>query len=144
MAQQNALTDVRILFINGFQIPGLLTLSETGVEEDPIEVPEGGFIRLIGSGMEKIPTLECSWLVKRESTILQFFKEWRDTGKNARDVVLYFTDKSGKLENAYRRDLYSDSELGNYKDPAFDQGARDKTLLNVTLFPYEFETTLLQ
>lgn len=138
--QLNAMSDVRIILIGGFQLPGHLTISESGVTEDAIEVPENGKLRLIGSGMEKIEKLEASWLVRRDSIVYLYFKTWRDTGKDARDLVMYYTDKSGKLENAYRRDVWASCELLDFKNPDFDQAARKHAQLNVSLAPYDYQT----
>lgn len=143
MAQRNAQTDVRILLIAGIQLPGLLNISEVGVEEDEIEVPELGKIRKIGAGIEKIMSLELTFLVKRDSKTLKYFLDWRTAGKEARDVTMYYTDRSGLIDNAYRRDTWTDCELLDVKNPAFDQGSRDKAKLSVKLAPYDYDTRAL-
>jgi len=137
--QRQGISDVRILMIQGIILPGLLTISESGLDEDPIEVPENGKLRLIGSGMEKITALEVEYLVKRESPILKYFIDWRNQGKFARDVSMLYTDKSGDITTAYRRDAFTDCELGMFKNPAFDQAGRVKASLKISLFPYDYQ-----
>lgn len=141
--QLNAMSDVRIILIGGFQLPGLLTVSESGVTEDAIEVPENGKIRLIGSGIEKIEKLEVTYLFRRDLVTYLYMKGWRDSGKDARDLVMYYTDKSGKLENAYRRDVWASCELLDFKAPDFDQGARKHAQGNFSLAPYDYQTNSL-
>lgn len=136
--QRQGISDVRILLINGYQLGGLLTVSESGVDEDPIEVPENGKIRLIGSGMEKIKALEVEYLVKRTSAVLKYFLDWRTQGKFARDVVMLYTDKSGDITSAYRRDSYPDCEMLGFVNPAFDQAGRQYAKLKTTLAPWDW------
>ncbi|ATN94960.1 hypothetical protein [Leptospira phage LE3] len=136
--QRNAITDTRILLINNAPIPGLLNLSEIGYDMDEIEVPDTGKIRLITSGNEKILSVEVTYLIKRNSPVLQYHLDWRRVG-DARDISIIYTDKSGDIANAYRRDILADCELGTFKFPAFDQGARDKAKFTVKYAPYDLE-----
>ncbi len=133
------MTDTRILIIDGFQLPGLLTLNELPLEQDVIEVPENGFIRLIYSGIKKIPEIEIAVLVKRDSVTLRYVYDWEDQGGDAKDLIMISTDKSGKMENQYLRETYIDCELGTLVKPAFDQGAREKAMLTFKLAPYDYE-----
>lgn len=144
MAQNNALTEVKICFINGLQIEGLLNVNESGNDEDPIEVPEPGVTSQIGSGQEKIGTLELDFLVKRNSPTHAYFKKWHDSGKDARDVTIYTTDKSGKIENSYFTQFWPDSEmLGTPKYQDFDQGARKFSKIKVRLAPYRYSDRIV-
>lgn len=137
--QRQGISDVRILLIGGIQLSGLLTVSESGYNEDPIEVPENGKIRLIGSGMEKVKALELEYLVKRTSPVLKYFLDWRSQGKFARDVVMLYTDKSGDITTAYRRDSFPDCEMLDFIAPAFDQAGRTFAKMKTILAPWDFD-----
>lgn len=141
--QRNGISDTRIILIDGIQIGGLLTISETGFDEDPVEVPENGYIRLIGSGVKKLKQIELAYLVKRESPTLKYFLDWKKAGGYARELTQYFTDKSGDVTNAYRRDSHGSCELGSFVSPAFDEATRQKAMFTITLFPYTYEPKLL-
>lgn len=135
MAQQNGITDVRLLYIDGKQLPGLIKTNEQGFDRDSIEVPEYGYTGLISTGQKKTLPLEIEYIVKRNSLITKYFSDWDKNGGDARDVSMLHTDKSGDPLNAYMRSLYSDCELGGIKYPDFDQGARKLSTLKVTLYP---------
>ena len=141
--QRQAISDRRIVLINGEQIGGLLTVSETGIENPPIEVPENGYTRLIQSSNKKIKQLDLSYLVKRDSPTLKYFFDWFKSGSFARDVVMYFTDASGEILNAKHRSVFGDCELGNLIEPAFDEGSVQKAILTVSLYPYSYEKVFL-
>jgi hypothetical protein len=135
MAQQNGVTDVRLLYIGGRQLPGLIMVNEQGWDMDSIEVPEYGYTALIASGQKKTLPLELTYLVKRDSVITKYFTDWDKAGGDGRDVSMLHTDKSGDPLNAYMRTLYSYCELGPFKLPDFDQASRKVSTLKVTLFP---------
>lgn len=141
--QRQAISDRRIVLIDGVQIGGLLTVSETGIDEAPIEIPELGYIRLIASSNKKIMQLDLSYLVKRDSLTLQYFADWEKQGKFARDVVMYHTDKSGNILNSNMRQIFSDCELGSVKFPAFDEGSIAKATITVSLFPYSYDKEII-
>lgn len=139
--QRQALTVIKLVYINGELIPGLLKWGETGYEEDGIEVPEQGFTGMIGSGQEKVAQQEVEWLIKRETNTLAYHLDWRDNGKEARDVVLLSTDKSGDPANAFMRELLEGCELGMFKTPDFDQATKKAASFKVTYFPRRYSMT---
>jgi hypothetical protein len=141
--QRQALADRRILIINGDQIGGLLTVSETGIDNPPIEVPELGYTRLIQSSNKKIKQIDVGYLVKRESPTLKYFIDWYKSGGHARDAVMYYTDSSGDITNALHRSIFGDCELGNFIEPAFDEGAIAKAMLSLSLYPYSFDKEMV-
>jgi len=141
--QRQGITVVKLVYINGELITGLLKWPETGYTEEGIEVPEQGFSGMIGSGQEKVEALEVEWLIKRESNTLQYHLDWRANGKEARDIVLLNTDKSGDPANAFMRELYEGCELGDFKTPDFDQAARKTATLKVKYFPRRYTPTRL-
>ncbi|TGL39631.1 hypothetical protein EHQ53_14005 [Leptospira langatensis] len=137
MPQQNGVSDVRLVFINGYQLPGLANVNEQGYDMDSIEVPEQGYTALIASGQKKTLPLEVTYIVKRDSKTLKYFKDWDKSGGDARDIQMLHTDKSGNPLNAYARSIYSQCELGPIKWPDFDQASRKFANLKITLFPYK-------
>jgi hypothetical protein len=141
--QRQAISDRRIILINGEQVGGLLTISETGIDNAPIEIPELGYTRLIQSSNKKIKQVDLAYLVKRESPTLKYFWDWFKSGGNARDVVMYFTDSSGEVTNAKHRTILGECELGNFIEPAFDEGAIAKAMLTVSLYPYTYDKEII-
>ena len=141
--QRQAISDRRLLLIGGKQVGGLLTVSETGYENAPIEVPELGYIRLISSSNKKIKQLDLTYLIKRDSATYKYFMDWEKEGGFARDVTMYFTDKSGDITNSNQYTIFTDCELGNFVDPAFDEGAITKKILTISLYPYMVDRVLI-
>ncbi len=141
--QRNALTDTRIILINGVALSGLVSVSETGYDEDAVDVPESGYVRLIGSGVKKLKPVTLSYLVKRDTIVLKYFIDWANAGGFARDVTMYYTDKSGDILNAYRRDLFGGCELGTMPNQGFEEASRQKGMFSVTLYPYSYERKFL-
>jgi hypothetical protein len=135
--QRNAISSVSIIEIAGKVLPGLLTHNETGYENPAIEVAENGYIRTIGSDNKKIKGLELSYLIKRNSQMVSYIRQWENEKKD-RDVVLYRTDKTGNILNAYMREIFGMCELLDVLYPAFDEGARDKAVLNFKLAVFEY------
>lgn len=141
--QRNGLTDTRIILINGIVLPGLLSVSETGYDEDAVDIPESGYIRLVGSGMKKLKPVTLTYLSKRDTVALKYFIDWANSGADARDLSMYYTDKSGDVTNAYRRDFFGGCELGSMPNQGFEEASRQKGQFSATVFPYSYERKLL-
>jgi hypothetical protein len=139
--QRQALTVVKLIYIDGQLLPGLLKWNEIGYEEDGIEVAEQGFTGMIGSGQEKTGAQEVEWLIKRDTPTLQYHLDWRNSGKEARDIVLLSTDKTGLPENAFMRELLEGCELGMFKTPDFDQATKKAASFKVSYFPRRYSMT---
>lgn len=138
--QRSKMTDVVLLFINGVQLTDVVKTPETGYTEDGIEVHLPGLTAQIGSGQKKLEAKDFEFLVLRQSPTLQFFVDWDQfSDREGRDVVLLHTDKTGKAENWWLREIYTESELGDFKIPDFDQGARKDARLKIKLFPGGYE-----
>lgn len=135
MAQLNGLTDVRILLINNVELPGFLKINEQGHDEDTLEVPENGTTGLIYTGQRKAIQMELEFLWKRDGIVEKYLKDWQNSGSEARDIVEYHTDKTGKIENAFARIVYPDCELGPIKWPDFDQGSRKTATIKFSCAP---------
>src|SRR5690242_19691857 len=132
--QQRGLTSVKRVFIAGTEVEGLVNVSETGYDEDGLDVEEYGNTGKIGSGQEKVKDFDLTYNIFNGSQTQQYFFNWRDTGKNARDVVIYYCDKSGDIQNAYRRELFQWCEMGAITDQEFSQGERKVAQIKVHLF----------
>lgn len=134
--QRTKMTDVVLLYINGFQLTDVSKTPETGYTEDGIEVPTPGVTAMIGSGQKKLEAKEFEFLVMRTSPTLKYFIDWDQIGeREARDVVLLHVDKTGNPANWWLREIFTDCEPGDFKIPDFDQGARKDARLKIKLFP---------
>lgn len=134
--QRNKMTDVVLLYIGGTAMQGVLKTPETGYTEDGIEVPTSGVTAMIGTGQKKLEAKEYEFLVQRQSPTLKYFIDWRDNNDGeSRDVVHLHTDKTGKPENWWLREIFTDCEPGDFKVPDFDQASRKTATLKIKLFP---------
>lgn len=136
--QTGILTDRRLIEIGGVPIEGLLKMSEGGTEIDSIEVAELKKLRMISTGLEKILEVTLTFKVIRNSATLAFFLEWRLAEDN-RDVVVFFTDKTERPENAWMRILLTDCELGGFKLPEYDAASADVAQFEVPIKPSDFD-----
>jgi len=136
--QRQGITVVKILLINGQQIPGLLKFPEAGPEEDAIEVPEQGFTGVIGSGQRKLKVLDVEYLIKRDSITLGYHLDWDASSGEERDVVLLHTDKTGDPANAFMREIFESCGLGPIRTPDFDQASRKFAQFKVSYFPRKY------
>lgn len=144
MSQNAAFSEKKLVFINGALIEGCHKVNETGTDEDAIEVPEPGRSAQIGSGQEKIAILELDYIVKRSSPTYKYFKTWHDGGKEARDLVIYTTDKSGKIDNTVFKQFFPDCEmLGTPKYQDFDQASGKFSSIKIRLAPYRYSDSII-
>lgn len=134
MQNQN-ITDRRILVADGYRFSDITDWPEGGYDEDPVEVMENGQTVLIGSNQEKAKARQYTMLTKRNSKDFLFLMKWRDSGKFAKDVVEYYTDKSGDILNSHRSDSYPACELGSIIVPATTTAATDPAKVSFTLLP---------
>lgn len=128
-------TDRRILIVDGYRFSDITDWPEMGYDEDPVEVQEVGRTVLIGSNQEKSKAMKFTMLTKRNSRDFLFLTNWREAGKDAKDVQIVMTDKSGDILNAHRKESYPACELGPIVVPATTTAATDPAKVEFTLFP---------
>jgi len=132
MQQHHMAEKVRLL-IDGEEVSGLVKISEMSVEKGTIEVPEFRRIRMIQNGIQKIPVLELTYEVQRDTETLAFFRNWfyKDEVK---DVTKIRTDAHGV---EFARTLMPDCECTKYSEPETDHSSPGYAQINLTLLPWD-------
>ena len=134
--QRNAITDVRVVHINGENFGSLAAVPSTlaMMNQEGIEVAEPGFTGKIPTGQEIVEELEFHFWVKAGDKVITKALALKKAGGHV-DIVIYCTDKSGNTENAYLRQPY-EAELGKINIPDFEQGSRKAAKLTIIVYPY--------
>ena len=103
-------------YVDGNELPGLVMFGETVVEISTIEVPEFMKIRVITSGIEKIPVIDLTFKLSPSTNTRKILNDWF-YNKEQHDVTKVRTDAVG---TELSRTLYPGCELNKYQEPAFD------------------------
>jgi hypothetical protein len=104
------------LYVSGDEIPGLVNFGEIVVERGVIEVPEFKRIRNIQNGIEKLPVIECTFKVARDSKTLKLLRDWYYNDE-VKDITKVRTDAHGV---EFSRTLLPGCECIKYQEPQFD------------------------
>lgn len=132
MQQTSMARKPRVLF-NGEEIPGLIKAGELSREKDAIEVPSYKIKRSIQTGVTKLPELELTYEVRRDTKTGKFFKDYY-LNDEVKDVTLIYADASG---TEYERKLLSSCECRKLVEPEADLGAVSYAQITVTILPYD-------
>lgn len=106
---------VRIL-IDNEEWQGLVSFGELSLEKGQIEVPEFHKIRLIQSGITKIPAIDVTFKISRNSNTLKRLRNWY-MNDEIKDITKIRCDAAG-IE--FARTLFPSCECVRYHEPAFD------------------------
>ncbi len=106
---------VKIL-VDGQEIQGLVNFGEMTLEKGQIEVPEFHKIRQIQNGITKIPAIELTFKISRNSDTFKKLKNWYFNDE-IHDITKIRTDASG---TEFARTLFPSCECVKYFEPAFD------------------------
>lgn len=117
----------RKLLVDGEELPGLVNISEYSDEEATVKVPGLDKNVPVGNGVRDIPEIEAIYKVTRDSTTLQFLRDWKNN-KEFHNVTLIKTDRTGA---EFERQLWTNVELTKVSNPAFD--ASSPTYAQVTV-----------
>jgi hypothetical protein len=131
--QQNDTALKKRYQFDGEEIPGLVNAEEVPVEEGTIEVPELFKTRNIKNGVTKIPLLQLTYKIGKDTNTLKFFQDWKDNNET-KNVTEIHVDAHG---TELRRVLYPDTECAKYTSPAYDAANPTYNQTAITLVPYD-------
>ena len=131
--QKGAMAEKKKVLVDGVEIPGLVMVGEIVLEKGTIEVPEFHKIRQIQSGISKIPAVDLTYKVERNSSTLEFFKNWYFNDE-VHDVTIIRTDAHGV---EFSRTVLPQCECNKYQEPAFDGANPTYAQLQTRLIPWD-------
>jgi hypothetical protein len=131
--QKGAMAEKKKVFIDGEEIPGLVSVQELVLEKGTIEVPEFHKIRQIQNGISRIPAVELTYKVERNSKTLKFWKDWYKKDE-VHDVTIVSCDAHGV---EFDRDLLPGCECNKFGRPNFDGASPTYAQLNVRIIPWD-------
>ena len=133
MAQRNDLAEKIKVLWDGEEIIGLVSISETPLEDGVIEVPEFSVIRKIRNGIMTIPEITLVYKVQRDSQALKFFQDFYLL-KTFKDMVKIRVDASGA---EFARTQFPSCECTYYAEPEFDAASPTYAKVTVRIVPYD-------
>lgn len=132
--QHSLMTDRRVLLIGGVVFEGQYKISESGFDEDSVEAPLTGNTALLATGQMKQKAITVTYLNRRNSPESRLVESWHESG-DERDVQLFYTDKSGDIQNAWKCVTYFDCETGGIVDPEADKGSPKASEQQFMIYP---------
>lgn len=106
----------RIMEVDGEEYVGLINMDEYVIEDDDIEVPGRDKTITIRNGVMKIPPVNCTFKLQRNSATLKNLQDWYYQ-KQYKDVVIRRVDAGG---NEFARELWPNTEIAKCHAPAYD------------------------
>jgi hypothetical protein len=103
------------MMVDGEEIQGLVSFGELKLEKGQIEVPEFKVIRLIQSGITKIPAIDVTFKISRNSNTYKKIKDWFFKDE-IHDITKVRCDASG---TEFGRTLFPSAECVQYHEPPF-------------------------
>jgi len=120
-------------YIDGNELAGLVNFAEISLEINQIEVPEFEITRLIDSGVKKIPAVELTYKVSRESKTLKFLQDWF-FNKETHDITKVRVDAGGV---EFARSLLPSSRCVGYTEPAYDAASPTYAQCKIKIAPWD-------
>lgn len=121
------------LIVDGQEIQGLVNFGEIVLEKSQIEVPEFKRIRLIASGIDRVPAIDCTFKITRGSDTFQKIKDWYFNDED-HDIVKVRTDAHGV---EFARTLLPGCECIKYHEPAFDGANPTYAQIQTRFIPWD-------
>lgn len=135
MAQQHAMAEKKKVIIDGVEIPGLVSVAEITLEKSTIEVPSFSRIRLIQSGIIKLPAISLKYRVDRDTETLNFWQNYHQNNE-IHDVELIRTDATG---TEFARRLLPQCECNKMTDPGYDAANPEYASITIELIPWDIK-----
>ncbi len=133
MQQSYDMAEKNRVYIDGEEIPGLVNFGEVTLEVNQIEVPEFEVIRLIDSGVKKIPAVELTYKISRESKTLKFLQNWF-FNKESHDITKVRVDADGV---EFARTLFPSSRCVGYTEPGYDAASPTYAQCKIRVAPWD-------
>lgn len=131
--QKNAMARKPQVLVDNQELPGLVLVGGIPLEDLTIEVPEFKRIRVIDSGVEKIPPVELTYRLDRSTKTRQFLVDWK-ANKETHDVVIIECDAAGQ---EWGRILAPMADMTRLEDPEGDLASPTFAQLRITLAPWD-------
>lgn len=121
------------IYIDGEELPGLVNFGELTMEISQIEVPEFEITRIIDSGVRKIPAIELTFKLARESKTLKYLQDWF-FNKETHDLTKVRVDAGGV---EFGRTLFPSCRCVTYNEPPYDAAAPTYAQCKIKLVPWD-------
>jgi hypothetical protein len=121
----------KILEVDGEELEGLINIDEYVIEDDVVDIPSFDKTVPVRNGVKKIPPIPTVFKVKRDSKTYQILEDWYYK-KETHEVTLRKTDGAGK---EMKRELWPNTEVSKFHDPAYDASAPVTAQILVTFLP---------
>lgn len=118
---------------DGEEIPGLVNMGEISIDVNQIEVPEFEITRLIDSGVRKIPALEMTYKIARESKTLKYFQNFF-YNKESHDLSKVRCDADGV---EFGRTLMPSCRCVGFTEPAYDAASPTYAQCKLKFAPWD-------
>lgn len=132
MAQRNDLAEKIKVLWDGEEVPGLVSISNTPLEDGVIEVPEFSAKRKIRDGIQTVPEITLVYKVQRDSRALTFCQDFY-LKKETKDMVKIRCDASGQ---EFARTMFPSCECTYYEEPEFDAASPTYAKTTIRIVPY--------
>jgi len=119
--------------IDGDELAGLVNFAELTLEVNQIEVPEFEITRLIDSGVRKIPAIELTYKISRESKTLKFLQNWF-FNRETHDITKVRVDAGGV---EFARTLFPSCRCVGYTEPPYDASSPTYAQCKIKLAPWD-------
>lgn len=133
MQQSYDMAEKNRVFVDGEELAGLVNFGEVSLEVNQIEVPEFEITRLIDSGVKKIPAIELTYKLSRESKTLKILQNWF-FNKESHDITKVRVDAGGV---EFARTLFPSCRCVGYTEPAYDAASPTYAQCKIKLAPWD-------
>lgn len=134
MSQNHDIAEKLKIEVDGEELEGLIKQDEAVMEEEAVEVPEFGKKRQVSNGVKKIPALNCTFKVRRNSRTLQILQDWFDKDES-HDIVIINTDADGQ---EYKRTLFPEAECIKFpSNGGYDAASPTVAQIATTFLPWD-------
>jgi len=118
---------------DGEEVPGLVNFAEINMEVSQIEAPEFEITRLIDSGVRKIPALELTYKLSRESKTLRFLQNFF-YNRESHDLSKVRVDADGV---EFARTLLPSCRCVGFTEPPYDAASPTYAQCKIKIAPWD-------
>jgi len=121
------------VFIDGNEIPGLVSVNEIKLEKTMVDVPSFKRIRQISADITKLPAIELKYEIERNTNTLSFFRNYYNQNE-IHDIIVSRTDAHG---DEFERITWQSCECVSMTDAPYDAASPTYASITITLIPWE-------
>jgi len=131
--QRNDLVEKVRILIDGQEFNTLVKFQELSIEEGEVEVPEFRRTRILKNGVDKIPALDLTFKVQRNSPEYTFLKNWKFKNET-HDITKIRTDAHG-IE--FSRTILTQCDCSKYTEPEYSAESPTYAQMSVRIIPWD-------